>query len=86
MFPLVLLLFVTNGCISTYVVKTKARPHLKFDPAEKKAKPVEGEPAYYALLPVTIAADVVTAPFQLFYFGESHYGHATIDGWPVPLP
>ena len=81
-----LLLLATNACVSTYVVKAKARPHLKIDPADNRPKPVEGDPKYYALLPLTIIADVATAPFQILYFSDSHSGHMWVDGWPVPLP
>jgi hypothetical protein len=81
-----LILVTIDGCISTYVVKAKAKPHLKFDPADNKAKPVDGEPGYYALLPLTIIADVATSPFQILYFSDSHPSHMWIDGWPVPLP
>jgi len=83
---LALILLNTNGCVSTYIVKTKARQHLKVDPADNRAKPVDGDPAYYALLPLTIIADVATAPFQILYFSDSHPNHMWIDGWPVPLP
>jgi len=50
---------------------------------------VSGKPGYYALLPVTIAADIVTSPAQLIYFlvtDDSHFASATIHGIPVPLP
>ena len=50
---------------------------------------VEGKPKYYALLPVTIAGDIVTSPFQMLYFFftyGSHSGSATIHGVPIPLP
>lgn len=85
--PLFLLinLFATSGCISSYVVQRKAKPHLDYDPAEQKTKEVPGKPAYYTLLPLTIAADAATCPFQLIYFG-SRTGTASVDGWPIPLP
>jgi len=81
-----LILLTTSGCISAYVVKSRARPHLKYDSADGRAKPVDGEPAYYALLPLTIIGDVATAPFQILYFSDSHGNHMWVDGWPVPLP
>ena len=81
-----LILVATNGCISTYVVNAKARPHLKFDPVDQKAKPVDGEPGFYGLLPLTIIADIATSPFQIIYYSDSHPSYMSIDGWPVPLP
>jgi hypothetical protein len=73
----------TTGCMSTHVVKNKARPHAEYG-AE-----VEGQPGYYALLPLTIPADLATYPVQIIFFSGgsvSHGGRLTIDGWPIPLP
>ena len=47
---------------------------------------VEGEAGYYALLPLTIPADVATYPLQIILFGGgTSSATARIDGWPVPL-
>ena len=85
-FLLVAGLLTTSGCISTYVVEKKVKSHWECDPEEKRARQVEGQPGYYALLPLTIIADFATAPFQVIFSAGSHSGFATIDGWPVPLP
>ncbi len=82
-------LLVTSGCISTHLVEDKAQPHLEYSVAEDKLEQVGGRPGYYALLPLTVAGDVVTSPFQLGYFlftDKSHRGSANIRGFPVPLP
>ena len=79
-----LVLLGTSGCVSTYVVKRKVLSHQEYDAVENKVKTVQGNPTYCALLPLTIAGDVVTSPLQLIYFGWS--GDLWIDGWPIPLP
>jgi hypothetical protein len=79
-------LLLTPGCISTHIVQNKAKPHQEYDPLEKANRPVEGRPAYYALLPLTVVADIVTAPVQLILLASSGSGSASIDGWPIPLP
>jgi hypothetical protein len=89
--PLFLLLglLAPSGCISTHLVKHKAQPHSEYDPREQQHREVEGEPGYYALLPLTIAGDVATSPFQIVYFlftDSSHRGTASIHGVPIPLP
>ena len=53
----------SSGCMSTHLVKNKARPHLEYDQSDQEMKEVEGQPGYYALLPATIACDVATLPF-----------------------
>ena len=83
---LALSLLLTPGCISTHVVQKKAKPHQEYDPLTKENRPVEGRPACYALLPLTVVADIVTAPVQLILFASSGSGSASIDGWPIPLP
>ena len=72
--------------LSTHVVNNKARPHWECAPEEKYARQVEGRPGYYALLPLTIIADIATLPFQAIVIGMAHEGWVNIDGWPVPLP
>ena len=82
-------LLTTSGCISTYMVKKKAQPHLEYDVEEQRDRQLEGQPGYYALLPLTIVGDVATAPFQIAYFllaDSSHRGTASIYGVPIPLP
>ncbi|HTD87257.1 MAG TPA: hypothetical protein VK850_11830 [Candidatus Binatia bacterium] len=73
---------LTSGCISTHVVKRKAQSHLEYD-AEGRHE-VDGRKAYYAILPLTIVADVVTYPIQIFVVSDSS-ATMSIDGWHVPL-
>jgi len=77
----------TSGCISTHVVKHKAKAHTEYDPATDVHNSVEGQPGFYALLPLTLPADIATYPFQLIFFGGGSVSrHFTVDGWPVPVP
>jgi hypothetical protein len=46
-------------------VEWKAKPHRKFDKQKEHDVEVAGQPAYYALLPLTIPLDIVTSPVQL---------------------
>src|SRR5437773_11827960 len=82
-------LYATTGCISTQVVQNKARPHLEYNAENGQQRDAQGQPGYYALLPLTVAGDVATSPFQLVYFlfrDSSHSGRASIHGIPIPLP
>ena len=89
--PLVLgaCLFFTSGCISTHLVKRKAKPHREFDVEQGRYNQVEGHAGYYAYLPLTVAGDILTSPFQVLYlivaFGTGG-GWVDVDGWPIPLP
>jgi hypothetical protein len=80
-------LLATNGCISSRLVNDKAKSHMEFNVDTEQNKQVDGQPAYYALLPLTVAGDVATSPFQLVWycFTESS-GQVSVDGVPVPLP
>jgi hypothetical protein len=80
------MLLLTSGCLTRHVVNNKAKPHLEFDPAQQQNRQVEGRPGYYALLPLTLTADLITSPVQLFLNDNSSGGMMTVDGWPVPLP
>ncbi len=82
-------LLATSGCISSHLVRDKAQAHVEYSLAAGQAREVEGQPGYYALLPLSIAGDIVTSPFQAVYFlatDRSHWGSADIHGVPVPLP
>ncbi len=82
-------LVMTNGCISAHLVNDKARPHQEYIVDKGTSEEVNGKPGYYALLPLTVAGDVATSPFQLGYFmfkDNSHRGSVGISGVPVPLP
>jgi hypothetical protein len=58
------LLFTSTGCITSTAID-KAKPEPRWNPETKKTEPLPEQPGYYALLPLTIPADVVTSPFQL---------------------
>jgi hypothetical protein len=63
-------------------VKHKAQSHLEYDTNGRHE--VDGNKAYYALLPLTVVADVVTYPVQVFVVSDSSATIA-IDGWPLRL-
>jgi hypothetical protein len=84
---MIVALQATSGCISRHLVKNKAQPHLEYSMDERRE--VDGQPGYYALLPLTVVGDVATSPFQIVYFlftDDSHFGSASIHGFPIPLP
>ena len=58
----------SSGCITAHCVRKEAMSHETFDVGKREDKFVPGRPGYYALLPVTVATDLATAPFQLVYF------------------
>jgi hypothetical protein len=81
---LILLTLLSNGCMTQSSIKyAKGRPdeawtNNKFnsrfpEPADPNVKP---EPSYYALLPLTVPADIVTSPFQLIGAGYYHLFNA----------
>lgn len=60
-----LLPLVLSGCMTTVVTWNKARGNYTWPDAPKEQlPPLEPKPAYYALLPVTVPFDAVTAPIQ----------------------
>lgn len=78
----------TTGCISTHLVRDVAQPHEVYQVQEAKWQTEPGKPGYYALLPVTIVADVATSPIQflLWLARDNDSGSMTVDGIPVPIP
>ena len=63
-------LFFANGCMSMKVMsKAKPPPKRVWQPEEQKSisVPVEQQPAYYILLPFSIAGDIATSPFQIIF-------------------
>jgi hypothetical protein len=70
-------LFLTSGCITHHFVTNHAMAHEKSTLVEGehpegspylakwKTESVPGQPAYYALVPFTVAADIATSPVQL---------------------
>ena len=88
-FPFFCCLLATNGCISTHLVENKAKPHWEYDAETLENRQVDGQPGYYALLPLTIVGDIATSPFQLVFLlssDKSSSGQVSIHGWPIPLP
>ncbi len=82
-------LLAVSGCMSTHLVQDKVQKHVEYSESDGQTREVEGEPGYYALLPLTIVGDVATSPFQLFYVlftNDSRTASANIHGVPVPLP
>jgi len=57
-------LFLNTGCM-THAVVEKARPTQKLNPKTKNEEIIPGHSGYYALLPLSIPADIVTLPFQI---------------------
>jgi len=72
---IILCLLATSGCCTTELINNHAKPHdvevsdaTKEHPANGHLEHVDGQPAYYALVPFTVVADIVTSPFQLFLY------------------
>ena len=88
---LVACLFATSGCYTRHLVQEKARAHIEYDPQARENRTVNGEPGYYALVPLTVAADIITFPVQSvssMLSDTSGAGHGTLNirGVPVPMP
>ena len=89
--PLGLAALVTasSGCMTAHCVREKAMSHETFDVETSEDKFVPGRPGYYALLPLTVAADLATGPFQMICFIHScdtHSAAVTLYGVPILLP
>jgi len=61
---LIALLFSSNGCI-TYSSVQRAKGERNLVTGHH---PREPHPGYYALLPLTVPADIATSPFQLLVY------------------
>ena len=61
---LFMLLVSTNGCMTYSAVQRAKGEHNNVT----GHSPVEPHPAYYALVPLTVPADIVTSPFQLIIY------------------
>jgi len=80
------LLAAASGCISTHCVREKAMAHETYDVETGEDKPVQGQPGYYLLLPLTVAADLATSPLQIgFYLYTSDAGSAQASIYNVPI-
>jgi hypothetical protein len=62
---LVGLLVPTGGCITATMINHKAKPYHEWDKEQDQMVETPGQPAYYALVPFTVAADIVCFPFML---------------------
>jgi hypothetical protein len=65
--PVYLLLalsFLCNGCMTSSVMD-QARPVQRWNSDAQKEETMPGQSSYYALLPLSIPADIVTSPFQI---------------------
>jgi len=89
--PLVVaaLVATSSGCMTNHCVREKAMSHETFDVETREDKYVPGRPGYYALLPLTLVADLATGPFQLIYHsysrGTLNSAEATLYGVPIVL-
>ena len=63
--------------------------HETFDVKAGEDKPVPGQPGYYSLLPLSLAADLATSPFQLaflIYSSKDRFDQLSIYSVPLVLP
>ena len=61
------LLISSNGCMTyTSVHKAQGTPYYNFHGLWITAS--EPKPAYYAIVPITVPADIVTSPFQGIWY------------------
>jgi len=58
------LLVSTNGCMTYSAVQRAQGEHNNVT----GHSPSEPQPGYYALVPLTVPADIVTSPFQLIIY------------------
>ena len=56
---------LASGCVTQGLIDNHAKPHQKFIKEKQETVSVDGQPAYYALLPFTVAADIATSPIQI---------------------
>lgn len=63
----VTLVFLSTGCCTTNHVTRKASKHYEVD-KEGQAIEVDGNPAYYLLVPLTIPCDIIIAPGVVIYW------------------
>jgi len=59
------LLFSGSGCMTINTVEA-ARARTHNDEKGEEVVDKKAEPGYYALIPLTVAGDTATLPFQLF--------------------
>ncbi len=67
---------LVSGCATNYVVAWKAKPHVEYDKQQQHDIQVAGQPAYYALLPLSVPFDIATSPIQL----------CILLAWPAAKP
>ena len=64
---LVTCLGICSGCITSSLIE-KTQTHSIYDVEKQRTVEIQGQPGYYALLPLTIVAHIVTSPFQLWFY------------------
>jgi hypothetical protein len=79
------LALLCSGCLSTQMVEKGAKSHWVYSEQEGIRK-VEGQPGYYALLPLTVPVDLVIYPMQIFFYGDSKDGILMAGSRPVSIP
>ena len=60
-------MFLTTGCATHTITEFRIKRHHADDERTNVSVQVPGNPAYYALLPLSIPFDLATGPFQLAY-------------------
>ncbi len=76
-FLLIAALSTSTGCITATAVE-KAEPKQRRNTETKEVETIPGHPCYYALLPLSIPADIATSPFQLIglmFYAFTMQGH-----------
>lgn len=58
-------LMLASGCVTQSLIDNHAKPHQTFIKEKQATVSVDGQPAYYALLPFTVVADIATSPIQI---------------------
>jgi hypothetical protein len=72
--------FVGSGCMSIATLE-QTKLHTRYNRKTKEREPVEGQPVFYALLPLTVPADIATAPLQVIaFFILAYNGQIAITG------
>ena len=67
MCSLLIFLLFGSGCMTAKVVE-KAKPAEQWNSETKETETKPGQPGYYAILPLSIPADIATSPFQIIGF------------------
>jgi hypothetical protein len=69
-FLLLAVLLFGSGCfVLTEMVTERAKAHTRESKKTGKSEDVPANPAYYALMPLTVPADIALTPLELLLFG-----------------